>query len=73
MENKLTVLNSKNADDRLNWKTLRLHLLKANVLNLNDFHNVNNIIYALYLKTKIAMMNQQDIIGLSQDRLHAIH
>jgi len=73
VENKLTVLNSKNADDRLNWKTLRLHLLKANVLNLNDFHNVNNIIYALYLKTKIAMMNQQDIIGLSQDRLHAIH
>ena len=72
MENKLTVLNSKNAD-KLNWKTLRLHLLKANVLNLNDFHNVNNIIYALYLKTKIAMMNQQDIRGLSQDRLHAIH
>jgi len=73
VENKLTVLNSKNADDRLNWKTLRLHLLKANVLNLNDFHNVNNIIYALYLKTKIAMMNQQDIRGLSQDWLHAIH
>ena len=72
MENKLTVLNSKNAN-KLNWKTLRLNLLKANVLNLNDFHNVNNIIYALYLKTKIAMMNQQNIRGLSQDRLHAIH
>ena len=71
MENKLTVLNSKNAD-KLNWKTLRLHLLKANVLNLNDFHNVNNII-ALYLKTKIAMTIQRDIRGLSQDWLHAIH
>jgi len=67
VENKLRALNPKNAD-KFNWKMKHLHLLKAKVLNLNDFYNVKTYLLCI-LKTRNAMMNEQDIyhrVGCTQ-------